>query len=124
MELFEIYLDLITFNVVFWFFFLNVCEICCLLYFSCLSCLHSPCDTPELYSNQAKISSQERSRKIRVEEVSENTYKSKNTYWLGDDASSLGPYWPGNGDASGSGQASDDGEAIRDDDYGNDGSFE
>ena len=29
------------------------------------------------------------------EEVSENTYKSKNTYWLGDDASSLGPYWPG-----------------------------
>ena len=58
------------------------------------------------------------------EEVSEKTYKSKNTYWLGDDASSLGPYWLGNVDASSSGQAPDDGEAARDDDHGHDGSFE
>ena len=58
------------------------------------------------------------------EEVSENTYKSKNTYWLGDDASSLGPYWPGNVGASSSGQAHDDDAASRDDGFGHNGSFE
>ena len=71
-----------------------------------------------------------RSRKLELpfpessEEVLENTYKSKNTFRLGDDAYSLGPYWPGNLDASSSGQAPYDGEAARDDDYGSDGSFE
>ena len=57
------------------------------------------------------------------EEVSENTFKSKNTYWLGDDASSLGSFWPGNDGASGSGQAPGDGEATRFDDFGHDSSF-
>ena len=58
------------------------------------------------------------------EEVSENTYKSQNTYWLGDDASALGPFWPGNLAASSSGPVLDDGAAERDGDYGHDGSFE
>ena len=58
------------------------------------------------------------------EEVSENTYKSKNTYWLGDDASSLGSFWPGNVGASSSGQAPEDGAATRYDDFGNVGPFE
>ena len=51
-------------------------------------------------------------------EVSENTYKSQNTYWLGDDASSLGPYWPGNLVAPSSGQASGDGAAAEGGEFG------
>jgi hypothetical protein len=39
------------------------------------------------------------------DEVSENTYKSKNTFWFGDDASSLAPHWPGTQGESSSGQA-------------------
>jgi hypothetical protein len=52
------------------------------------------------------------------EEVSENTYKSKNTYWFGDDASSLAPYWPGTQGESSSGQAFGGGneEVVQDDD--------
>ena len=49
------------------------------------------------------------------DELSEAAYKSKNRFWFGDDASSLGPYWPGNAAASSSGPA--DGE---DDDEGHD----
>ena len=53
-------------------------------------------------------------------EVSENTYNSKYTYWFGDDASSLAPYWPDSHGASSSGQAfggnnaDDDGEDDED----------
>ena len=54
------------------------------------------------------------------DELPEAVWKSKNTYCLGDDASSLGPYWPGNIAASSPGQATDDGAAARVGDFGHD----
>ena len=45
-------------------------------------------------------------------EVSENTYMAQNkyTYWFGDDASSLAPYWQGDPGQSSSGAAAHDAE--------------
>ena len=45
-------------------------------------------------------------------EVSENTYMAQNkyTYWFGDDASSLAPYWQGDPGQSSSGPAAHDAE--------------
>ena len=52
------------------------------------------------------------------EELTEAEWKSKNTYWLGDDATSLGPFWPGNLAASSSGQATGDGAPAGGGDFG------
>ena len=50
------------------------------------------------------------------DELTEAAYKSKNRYWFGDDASSLGPYWHGNVAASSSGPAAgEDDEEEHDD---------
>ena len=42
------------------------------------------------------------------DELPEASWKSQNTYWFGDDASSLGPTWPGNAAESSSGPAVED----------------
>ena len=48
------------------------------------------------------------------DELPEHSWKSQNTYWFGDDASSLGPSWPGN--AAGSSSAPAVEESASDDD--------
>ena len=42
------------------------------------------------------------------QELPEVSWKSQNTYWFGDDASSLGPTWPSNATESSSGPAAED----------------
>ena len=48
------------------------------------------------------------------DELPEHSWKSQNTYWLGDDASTLGPSWPGNAAGSSSAPAAE--ESASDDD--------
>ena len=54
------------------------------------------------------------------DELPEASWKSQNTYWFGDDASSLGPSWPGNAAGSSSGPAVEESAPDDDDEFDED----